>query len=139
MQEISLLRLIPKEHPNIVSFHKALQTSSNFYIFLEHCDVGDLGDFIRERHLLRGGSTNKKCMSEKEASYITRDLVRGLAHLSTCKIMHRDIKLDNILVKRKKAASISDSYRTKCSLPIECYEFKLGDLGLAKKIHYKDG
>ena len=52
--------------------------------------------------------------------------------------MHRDIKLDNILVKRKtdrsNVQSDSETNAAKCSLPIECYEFKLGDLGLAKTI-----
>ena len=45
--------------------------------------------------------------------------------------MHRDIKLDNILVKRKQKVHENSA---KFSLPMECYEFKLGDLGLAKTI-----
>ena len=53
--------------------------------------------------------------------------------------MHRDNKLDNILVKRQfnyanyKDCHEAKSYTMKYSLPIENYEFKLGDLGLAKK------
>ena len=48
--------------------------------------------------------------------------------------MHRDIKLDNVLVKRKHSStSISSSKDDeKYCLPIDSYEFKLGDLGLAK-------
>ena len=48
--------------------------------------------------------------------------------------MHRDIKLDNIFVKLK------DGYRRKniSELPIDYFEFKLGDFGLAKKFRGKN-
>ena len=44
--------------------------------------------------------------------------------------MHRDIKLDNILVKRKRTR-IYNNWAPE-DLPIDQFEFKLGDLGLAK-------
>lgn len=108
---------------------------------MEYCDVGDLSSFIRERYIRLNPSARntgpcepKFCINENEASYIIRDIVRGLAHLQfVCKIMHRDIKLDNILVKLKnRRSSKLRSGRDKFSLPIDDYEFKLGDLGLAK-------
>jgi len=102
---------------------------------LEYCDVGDLSSFIKERHLRRTASASSSkthILFEHEASYVVRDIVRGLAHLQlVCKVMHRDIKLDNILVKRKNA---NQGKSDKFSLPIDCYEFKLGDLGLAKNM-----
>lgn len=56
---------------------------------------------------------------------VLRDVVRGLAHLThICKVMHRDIKLDNILVKSKSPNSEP--------IDLSEYEFKLGDLGLSK-------
>lgn len=77
--------------------------------------------------------TTRHYLSEYEASYIVRDIVRGLGHLSkVCHIMHRDIKLDNILVKRKPQASRSVAAE---DLPIDQFEFKLGDLGLAKSLN----
>ena len=74
-------------------------------------------------------------LDETEASYIVRDIVRGLAHLSRVyKIMHRDIKLDNILVKCKQRGL---SMAAKECLSIDQFEFKLGDLGLAKTLTRK--
>ena len=51
-----------------------------------------------------------------------------------CKIMHRDIKLDNVLVKRKLNRGEKQVLHKDSSLPIWEYEFKLGDLGLAKNV-----
>ena len=50
--------------------------------------------------------------------------------------MHRDIKLDNILVSTKKGSGSQTNLANsdKYSLPIDQYEFKLGDLGLAKNL-----
>ena len=116
--------MIPQPHCNIVTFYQAYRTTNNVYLFLELCDQGDLNQFIKKRN-----SSNFK-LSECEAKYILRDVVRGLRHLSkVCKIMHRDIKLDNILVKQKLGGMGDFSERK-----ISDFEFKLGDLGLAKSI-----
>ena len=48
--------------------------------------------------------------------------------------MHRDIKLDNVLVKRKLNRGEKQVLHKDSSLPIWEYEFKLGDLGLAKNV-----
>ena len=77
-------------------------------------------------------------LDEVEASYIIRDIVKGLATLSReCGVMHRDIKLDNILVKTRRSWAASDgtpwgSNVSELVAPIDTFEFKLGDLGLAK-------
>lgn len=74
----------------------------------------------------------KELLLESEARYVLRDIVRGLMHLSqVCKVMHRDIKMDNILVTLKRNKQPGLSLKDRC---IEDFEFKLGDLGLAKPI-----
>mmetsp|Transcript_31295 Transcript_31295/g.41415 ORF Transcript_31295/g.41415 Transcript_31295/m.41415 type:complete len:104 (+) Transcript_31295:443-754(+) len=45
--------------------------------------------------------------------------------------MHRDIKLDNVFVKSKSAQTSHD-------LPIDYYDFKIGDFGLAKRYTAKN-
>jgi len=106
-------------HPSIVRFYKALQTANNLYLFMEYCDKGDLKEFIATRAPLTGK------LPEHEARFILCQVLCGLKHLKDRSgIMHRDIKLDNILVKSKVPHPDS----------IEHYEFKIGDMGLAKQM-----
>ena len=57
-------------------------------------------------------------MKEKEASRVIRHVLNGLRHMQDkCKVMHRDIKLENILVSNKPGGKV---------------EFKIADLGQAK-------
>ena len=51
--------------------------------------------------------------------------------------MHRDIKLDNVFVKLKSTVRVAQNAEIK-NLPIECFEFKLGDFGLAKRFMKQD-
>ena len=64
-------------------------------------------------------------LSEADASYIIGQVALGLAYLNENAIVHRDIKLDNILVSREKRS------QEPC---IEDYVFKIGDMGFAKEM-----
>jgi serine/threonine-protein kinase ULK/ATG1 len=93
---------------------------------MEYCDLGDLKSFINVR------SPKKQLLSEQESRHVLKDVVMGLAHLTNvCHVMHRDIKLDNILVQSKRK-NVPRDLVDNGQMPITDYEFKLGDLGLAK-------
>ena len=66
-----------------------------------------------------------------------RSIVKGLAFLYKNKIMHRDIKLDNVFVKLKDVAPAAHQRQDIRKLPIQNFEFKIGDFGLAKKFEEK--
>ena len=90
--EIYILKHLTS-HPNIVKFHKITETISNYYIILEYCNGGNL-----EQALAKYQSFYKKPFTEDIARYITKNIVTGLAYLNTNKIIHRDIKVENILL-----------------------------------------
>lgn len=126
-----------KPHPNIVRLESALETRSSLYLILEYCDQGDLLQFIERRNPLT------KVLPEREARVVIHQIVQGLTQLSECRTMHRDIKLENILVRKKTQHEImidnqdgggpcSPSNNNYNENPITDFEFKLGDLGLAK-------
>ena len=89
--EISILQEI--EHPNIIKLIEVHETSQYIYLVMELCNGGGLSDCL-EDHMKK----NKKPFSEEIVQYLMRQIVSGLNYLHKKNILHRDIKLDNILV-----------------------------------------
>ena len=88
----------------IVTMYHATRTPNNLYMFLEHCNDGDLGVLLKKR--------NGK-LTESEAVVYFRQITEGFKALHDMNIIHRDIKPANILLKEGKA-KISDFGFAKC-------------------------
>ena len=69
----------------------------------------------------------KNTLGEADARCVVRQIAQGLAHLYENQVVHRDIKLENILATRVVKESDTDP-------TIEDFVFKIGDLGFAKKL-----
>ena len=89
--EINILKEI--EHPNIIKLIEVHETTQYIYLVMELCNGGGLSDCL-EDHMKK----NKKPFSEEIVQYLMRQIVSGLNYLHKKNILHRDIKLDNILV-----------------------------------------
>ena len=74
---------------NVVSLFSATKTMSNYYLVLEHCNGGDLEGFLKAR----GGY-----LQEAEVNIILKQIVIGLQAIKEQNVMHRDLKLANILI-----------------------------------------
>ncbi|KAG8809999.1 bifunctional endoribonuclease/protein kinase ire1, partial [Serendipita sp. 399] len=92
--EVSLL-LQADDHPNVIRYFFSMTRESFLYIALELCPCS-LADLIETPHKhpeIVGSFDPKRALSE---------ITRGLSHLHKLKIVHRDIKPQNILVSRRK-------------------------------------
>lgn len=85
-QELNLLQRL--QHPHIVSLVDTFETSSSYAIVLEMADQGRLLDYI-----VSWGNLTE----EKVASYL-RSVLEALHYLHNCRIVHLDIKPENLLV-----------------------------------------
>ncbi|XP_054619203.1 triple functional domain protein isoform X7 [Dunckerocampus dactyliophorus] len=85
-QEVNLLQRL--QHPNIISLVDTYETPSSFVLVLEMADQGRLLDYI-----IRWGNLTE----EKVAGYL-RDLLDALHYLHNSRIVHLDIKPENLLV-----------------------------------------
>ena len=115
--EINLLKGI--NHPNIVKLKDVTKTKKHFYLVLEYCNGGELKNAL-DKYKLK----YNKAFSEEIVQYLMRQIVDAMNYLHSRNIMHRDIKLENILLNY-------DSEEDKNNLNIMKATVKIVDFGFA--------
>ena len=75
-------------HHNIVRLYEYFETEKHILFVIEVCVGGDLLNYVRRRRRLK----------EDFAKCIFKQIIEGLAYCQSKSILHRDIKLDNILL-----------------------------------------
>lgn len=81
-------------HPNILKLFEVLESQHHFYLVEEFCRDGDLEKYI--------AGLGSRYLSEKEATFFLMQLANGFQTLRKNKILHRDLKLANILLDRAR-------------------------------------
>ncbi|KAK6536104.1 bifunctional endoribonuclease/protein kinase ire1 [Arthrobotrys megalospora] len=116
--EVNLLQRVD-DHPNVVRYFCQKQTALFLYIALELCPASlhDVFESAQHRHIL-------ELMNPPE---VLRQMTLGVQHLHSLKIVHRDIKPQNILVAEPKR-SLRDP--TEIKHP----KILISDFGLCKKL-----
>lgn len=102
-------------HENIVRLYASFTTGSYMYFVLEFVEGGSLFNHMMQRHKY----------SEKEAANIVKQVLDALVYLHKKRIVHRDVKPDNILLKQVP----HPKDKTKQQLAV-----KLCDFGFALKL-----
>jgi protein-serine/threonine kinase len=95
-REISILREL--QHPNIVRLHEFVETERHMGIILEYASGGELFDYI----------LNHRYLKDPAARRLFAQLVSGVGYLHKKGIVHRDLKLENLLLDRNKHIIITD-------------------------------
>ena len=126
--EINIMQKL--NHKNIVKFHKVIRTPNNIYIIMDYLNGGNLQDYLTNYQKI-----NKKPFPQKMIQYFVKQIVDGLIHIHSKDILHRDIKLENILLNFP--SNIKEENRDYTQA-----EVKIIDFGLSTQLkHYrsKDG
>ncbi|CAG8538274.1 5596_t:CDS:2, partial [Scutellospora calospora] len=123
--EVSLLQE-SDDHPNVIRYYCKEQSDRFLYIALELCpaslhDLIERGSTFQHSHLLA---------SIHPPSKILYQIIAGLHHLHSMKIVHRDIKPQNILIAPSKNKKISKDGVTQ----IPSLRVLISDFGLCKKL-----
>ena len=132
-REITLLHKL--QHDNIVKIKNQLNTKNNFYLIIEYCNGGTLGDYKRYYE-----KKTKTTLNELFIQKIMRQVTDGLEYMHSKNIVHRDINLDNILLNFNKYSK----YVIKGKLPPkvnyddvslnDSFTIKIADLGYSKEL-----
>ena len=96
MQEVLILK--QTRHRSIVRLYEYFETQKHILFVIEICAGGDLLNYVRKRRQLK----------EDVAKSVFKQLVNGIAYCHSKSILHRDIKLDNILLSAHGEVKICD-------------------------------
>ncbi len=107
--EIDILKKL--SHPNIVKIYEFYISNSHYYIITEFCKEGELFSYIKNKY------------SERQLAVLFYQVFSGLWYLHDNKILHRDIKLENIMISKKEKDNESGE---------ELFWVKIIDFGTAK-------
>ena len=89
--EITILKEI--KHPNIVNYIFSKKTKDHIYIVMEYCNGGSLSDCLGKYT-----AKFKRLFNERIVQYLMKQIIKGLNEFHSKNILHRDLKLDNILI-----------------------------------------
>ena len=111
-------------HPHIVSLHEQITTNKHIYLVIEYCNSNDLSKYLRK---------NIQC-SEQLAHYYFKQLVSGLYYLRQNKLIHRDLKPQNLLLHDVDGESRRGDVNIPISWENNNYprELKIADFGFAR-------
>ncbi|KAM6980197.1 NUAK family SNF1-like kinase 2 [Aplochiton taeniatus] len=85
-------------HPYIITIYEVFENKDKIVIVMEYANQGDLYDYISE----------KQKISEREARHFFRQIVSAVHYCHRNGIVHRDLKLENILLDSNGNVKIAD-------------------------------
>ncbi|PJF19489.1 hypothetical protein PSACC_00213 [Paramicrosporidium saccamoebae] len=111
ISELNVLRTV--QHDNIVRFIDSFLWEEDLWTVMEYMEGGSLTQIVTAVY-----------MTETQIATILREVLRGLVHLHSSNIIHRDIKSDNVLLTPSGAVKLTDfgfsavtnAANTRCSM-----------------------
>ncbi|CAD8126809.1 unnamed protein product [Paramecium sonneborni] len=116
--EVEVLKQINNQH--VVKLVSYLESANQCYIVLEYCNSGDFEQLWQNR--------NKK-IPENEAIDYMKQVLAGMQALHEKNILHRDLKLANILIHNSTLKIADLGFSKQLSDPNQQEKLSLGSLG----------
>lgn len=90
-------------HPNIIKVYQVIESEKECYIVMEYAK-GELADYLATRERL----------SETESRNFFRQLISAVEHSHEAGVVHRDLKLENLLLSDSGEILVSDFGLGRC-------------------------
>ncbi|XP_076029275.1 serine/threonine-protein kinase MARK2-like isoform X30 [Oratosquilla oratoria] len=95
-REVRIMKIL--DHPNIVKLFQVIETDKTLYLVMEYASGGEVFDYL----VFHGR------MKEKEARAKFRQIVSAVQYCHQKKIIHRDLKAENLLLDSEMVIKIAD-------------------------------
>ena len=94
--EVQLLMRL--DHPNVIRTYQVIDSEEECYVVMQYASGGEMMDYLAA----------KSKLNEDEARKFFAQLISGLDHIHQANIVHRDLKLENLLLDEKNNILITD-------------------------------
>ena len=113
-EEISILSVL--DHINIITYVESYEDQRYIYIVMEHFkQCSELAGIIEKRTEEMEQTKNEPLLAEETVRAIMHMLFKGLSHIHTNGIVHRDLKTENCLIDSDNNLRIIDFGLSKAS------------------------
>ncbi|RKP06990.1 kinase-like domain-containing protein [Thamnocephalis sphaerospora] len=120
MSEIKILK--KARHDNIVRLLDCQESETHVYVVMEYCAMGDLANFIKYGADRTGLRSSAGGLQDHVIRHFLRQLACALRFLHTHRLIHRDIKPQNLLLQPSAESTNSKALPT----------LKVADFGMAR-------
>ncbi|KAF7724607.1 hypothetical protein EC973_000851 [Apophysomyces ossiformis] len=114
-REVEILKYI--DHPGIIRLEATMETEQYLCIVLEYVEGGELFDYVQKRHCTTPNPAHS--INEYDVKTLFLDIVQIVRWMHERNIVHRDLKLENILLHKDDNGNL---------------RAKLTDFGLARVV-----
>lgn len=95
-REIEIMGLL--KNPHIIQFYEVIETPDDIYMVMEYVESGELFDYVVEKGRLQ----------EDDACKIFQQLIDGVEYCHSKMVVHRDLRLENLLLDSDFNVKIAD-------------------------------
>jgi cell cycle serine/threonine-protein kinase CDC5/MSD2 len=97
LHEIDMMKLVSGKHNTILQFMEYFEDSGHFDLVFEFCEKGSLEDALKRQE-----------MSTPKTALFGHQLLTALSFLRNARILHRDVKPSNVLLKSDSHVKLGD-------------------------------
>ena len=118
INEINILKML--NHPNIVKLETVQKSAKFYYIVMEYINGGVLTDCLK-KYIEKHG----KAFPEHIVQHLMRQIIEAFVYIHGKNIIHRDLKLDNIMVHFDNPADKENLDMMKAKIKIIDFGFSI--------------
>ncbi|KAL4612648.1 hypothetical protein ACB092_08G215700 [Castanea dentata] len=96
-REIEILKLL--RHPHIIELYEVIDTPKKIYLVMEYAELGDLTVYME---------AIGKLPEEEARKIFQQQIISGVEYCHEKKVVHRDLKLENLLLDSERNVKIAD-------------------------------